>query len=214
MVITIYKFIFDGVSEMDEFLEKSQYIDYQSDLITSKAQQLFNNNMADVEKAQSAYLFVRDEIPHSFDCNASIITATASDVLKYKTGICHAKANLLAALLRSQGIPTGFCFQHLTLMEDDTKGYCLHCFNAIMINNKWIKVDARGNTKGKNAQFSIDIPILAFKNRPKYDEYFFDGIFARPDTPTMEMLRSAKTLQDVIDGLPEKPSDRPNIYIK
>lgn len=99
-------------------------------------------------------------------------------------------------------------------MEDDTKGYCLHCFNAIMIDNKWIKVDARGNTKGINAQFSINIPILAFENRPQYDEYFFDGIFAKPDTLTMEILRSAKTLQDVIDGLPEKPSERPSVHIK
>lgn len=199
---------------MDEFLVKSEYIDYESDLIILKAQQLFSNNMTNVEKAQTAYLFVRDEIPHSFDCNASVITATASDVLKYKTGICHAKANLLTALLRSQGIPTGFCFQHLTLMEDDSKGYCLHCYNAIMLYNKWVKVDARGNTKGKNAQFSMDIPILAFENRPQYDEYFFDGIFTEPDTPTMEMLRSAKTLQDVENGLPEKPSGRRNIYIK
>ena len=199
---------------MDKFLEKSKYIDYESDLIVSKAQHLFSDNMTNVEKAQTAYLFVRDEIPHSFDCNASIITAAASDVLKYKTGICHAKANLLAALLRSQGIPKGFCFQHLTLMDDDSKGYCLHCFNAIMLNNKWVKVDARGNTKGKNAQFSMDIPVLAFENRSQYDEYFFDGIFAKPDAATMEMLRCAKTLQDVIDGLPEKTSVIPDIYIK
>lgn len=199
---------------MDKFLEKSEYIDYESDLIISKAQQLFSDNMTNVEKAQAAYLFVRDEIPHSFDCNDSIITATASDVLKYKTGICHAKSNLLAALLRSQGIPAGFCFQHLTLMEDDTKGYCLYCFNAIMPYNKWVKVDARGNTKGKNAQFSMDTPILAFENRPEYDEYFFDGIFAKPDKSTMEMLRCAKNLQDVIDGLSEKPSGRPDLYIK
>lgn len=199
---------------MDEFLEKSEYIDYESELIISKAQQLFNNNMTNVEKAQTAYLFVRDEIPHSFYCNSSVITATASDVLKYNTGICHAKANLLTALLRLQGIPTGFCFQHITLIKDDTKGYCLHCFNAIMIDNNWIKVDATGNTNGKNAQFSIDISILAFENRPQYDEYFFDGIYAEPDTKTMEMLKRAKTLQDVANGLPEKPFGRPKVYIK
>lgn len=197
---------------LNEFLEKSEYIDYESELIISKAQWLFNNNMTNVEKAQTAYLFVRDEIPHSFDCSTWIITATASDVLKYKTGICHAKANLLAALLRSQGIPTGFCFQHLTLMDDDSKGYCLHCYNAIMLDNKWIKVDARGNTKGINAQFSMDAPILAFENRPQYDEYFFDGIFAKPDLPTMEILKFAETIQDVIDGLPEKPFGSPSIH--
>ncbi len=197
---------------MKEFLEENKYIDYSSDLIKAKVQELFYNSHKLIDKAQVAYHFVRDEIPHSFDCNASWITAIASDVLKYKTGICHAKANLLAALLRSQGIPTGFCYQHLTLMEDDTKGYCLHCFNAIFLDGKWIKVDARGNTKGKNAQFSLNLPILAFDNRTQYDEYFFDGIFAKPDMPTMNMLNNAKTLQDVIDGMTEKPFDKPNIF--
>ena len=34
-----------------------------------------------------------------------------------------------------------------------------------------------------------------------------------PDMPTMKMLEHAKTIQDVIDGLPEKPSGIPSIYI-
>jgi transglutaminase-like putative cysteine protease len=134
-------------------------------------------------------------------------------VLKYGTGICHAKANLLAALLRSQGIPTGFCFQHITRADDDSMGYCLHCFNAILVNNKWVKVDARGNPNGEIAPFSLGMPILAFENRTQYDEYFFEGIYAAPDIPTMKMLERAKTLQDVISGLPEKPSGKPDIYV-
>lgn len=197
---------------MNEFLENNEYIDFHSDLIISTAKHLFNDSMTNVQKAQIAYEFVRDEIPHSFDCKASTITAIASDVLKYRTGICHAKANLLTALLRLQDIPTGFCYQHLTLKEDDSSGYCLHCFNAIMLDDKWVKVDARGNTKGKNAQFSINVPILAFENRPQYDEYFFDGIYARPDMPTMKMLQCATTLQNVLKGLPESPSGTPSIY--
>lgn len=188
---------------MKDFLEENPFIDYSSNLIKVKTQQLFNDSMNHAHKAQIAYHFVRDEIPHSFDCNASIISASASDVLKYKTGICHAKANLLAALLRSQGIPTGFCYQHLTIVDDDSKGYCLHCFNAIFLYNKWIKVDARGNKKGVNAQFSLHLPILAFEHRPQYDEYIFEGIFAKPDMPIMNMLKNAKTLQDVMDGLGE-----------
>lgn len=199
---------------MNTFLECNKYIDYKSKIITLKSEQLFSEDMSNVQKAQAAYTFVRDNIPHSFDCNASNITAIASDVLKHNTGICFAKSNLLAALLRSQGIPTGFCYQHLTLLDDESEGYCLHCFNAIFIDQQWIKVDARGNTKGKNAQFSIDTPVLAFQNRPQYDEYFFDGIFAAPDIPTMKMLENAKNLQDVINGLPEKPFGEPNLFAK
>ena len=196
---------------MESFLAINKYVDYDSALVIEKANELFSGRMTDLDKAQTAYWFVRDEIPHSFDCNAQVITARASDVLRHGTGICHAKANLLVALLRSQGIPTGFCFQHLTLLDDESMGYCLHCFNAILLNDEWIKVDARCNTNGRHAQFSTGAPVLAFENRRQYDEYFFDGIYAAPDSPTMELLERAVTLQDVMAGLPEKPAKAPDI---
>jgi len=58
------------------------------------------------------------------------------------------------------------------LGDDDTQGYVVHCFNAVYIGGRWIKIDARGNKPGVNAQFSLDEPILAFPCRPEYDEYF------------------------------------------
>jgi transglutaminase-like putative cysteine protease len=131
---------------MKIFLEETEYMDFSSPLIVKRAEQLFNHSQTDVEKARIAYEFVRDEIPHSFDIGAKIITARASDVIKHETGICHAKANLLAALLRLQGIRVGFCFQHITLNDDDSLGYCVHAYNAVYVDNRWIKLDARGNT--------------------------------------------------------------------
>ena len=193
------------------FLAESQYVDFSSPIIREKANELFRAVDSDVEKAKIAYIYVRDKIPHSFDINAKIITATASDVLKYRTGICHAKANLLAALLRLQGIPIGFCFQHLTLADDESMGYCVHCYNAIFIDNRWMKVDARGNTNGKNAQFSLDEPILAFPNREEYDEYFWMGIYASPHLDTMRMLEEAKSLQDVLDNIPDYLFETPDV---
>jgi transglutaminase-like putative cysteine protease len=193
------------------FLQEHKYIDFSSPLIMEKANLLFLHINTDVEKAEIAYEFVRDEVPHSFDINAEVITAKASDVLKNKTGICHAKANLLAALLRSQGIPTGFCFQHITLADDKSLGYCVHCYNAVYVDNHWIKVDARGNTQGINAQFSLDKPILAFPNRQEYDEYFWPGIYATPHNDTMIMLESAKCIQDVYDNLPDYLNEKPEI---
>lgn len=196
---------------MKEFLQENEYVDYNSEIIQKKVAELFLADMNETEKAKMAYKFVRDEIPHSFDCNTDIITAKASDVLKYKTGICHAKANLLAALLRLQGIPTGFCFQHITLLNDDSLGYCVHAYNAVFIENKWIKLDARGNKQGVNAQFSTNEPILAFPNRKEYDEYFWKGIYASPHMPTMEMLGKAKCLQDIMDNIPDEVNELPDI---
>ena len=193
------------------FLQEHKYIDFSSPLIIEKAKQLFNQINIDVEKAKIAFEYVRDEIPHSFDIEAKIITAKASDVLKYQTGICHAKANLLAALLRTQGIPTGMFFQHITLADDDSLGYCVHCFNAIYVDNHWIKVDARGNTNGKNALFSLDKPILAFPNRQNYNEFFWPGIYANPHKDTMKMLDNATCIQDILDNIPDYVNEIPNI---
>lgn len=196
---------------LTNFLLESEYIDFSLPIIVSRAEQLFKNDDSDIEKAKTAFEYVRDEIPHSFDIKAKIITAKASDVLKYKTGICHAKANLLAALLRSQGIPTGMCFQHITLASDNSIGYCVHCFNAIFVDNHWVKVDARGNKKGINAQFSLDKPLLAFPNRKEYDEYFWNGIYSNPNADTMKMLDAASTIKDILENIPDYINETPDI---
>jgi len=201
------------MKDFQDFLAENQYVDFSSLNIQEKAKNLFFGLKNDVDKAKIAYEYVRDEIPHSFDVDTKIITAKASDVLKHQTGICHAKANLLAALLRSQGIPVGFCFQRLTLADDDSLGYCVHCYNAIFVDGHWIMVDARGNTNGKNAQFSLKKAILAFANRDNYDEYFWEGIYAKPHFDTMLMLERAMSLQDVIDNIPDCVLEKPDVIV-
>ena len=193
------------------FLAENNYVDFSAAVIQEKANCLFSGVDSITAKAKIAYEFVRDEIPHSFDIQSDVITAKASDVLICKTGICHAKANLLAALLRAHNIPAGFCFQHLTLLDDDSAGYCVHCYNAILIDDKWIKVDARGNTNGKNAQFSLAEPKLAFPVRSEYDEYCWEGIYAKPHLDTMLMLEKATSLQDVLDNIPDYVLEKPDI---
>ncbi|PKM61508.1 MAG: transglutaminase [Firmicutes bacterium HGW-Firmicutes-4] len=194
-----------------KFLLATDIIDFHHIAIQNKAQQLFTAGMDDIDKTRAAYVFVRDKIPHSFDCNAQVITVKASDVLIHQTGICHAKANLLAALLRSQAIPTGFCFQHLTLADDDSLGYCIHAYNAVYLENRWIRLDARGNKPGVAAQFSLNEPILAFANRPEYDEYDWPGIYANPHQPTMLMLEKAGCLQDILDNIPDTLDKTPDL---
>ncbi len=194
------------------FLEETDYIDFSDFEIQKTAKKLFSDCKTNTQKAEKAFLFVRDEINHSFDNNTTVITAKASDVLKFNTGICHAKANLLAALLRSQDIPCGMCFQHLTLADDDSLGYCIHCYNAVFIENKWVRLDARGNKEGINAQFSLDEPKLAFVPRTQlYDEYNFEGIYALPNKETMDMLDNSKSVQDIIDNIPERNINSPDI---
>ena len=200
-----------GGGSMHNFLRESEYIDFSVPIVAEKAHALLGNIFGDIQKIRIAYEFVRDSIPHSFDINASIITAKASDVLLHRTGICHAKANLLAALLRSQGIPSGFCFQRVTRLGDDSKGYCVHGYSAVWLGGHWIKLDARGNTNGKNAQFSIGEPILAYPCRSQYQEYFWPGVYANPQAETMHVLERAANLQDVLENLPDAVNEPPDV---
>ena len=207
---------FDEMSEefvLLKFLRADKYIDYNAENVQAKAAKLFDKRMDAGTKARIAYEFVRDKITHSFDVNADVITAKASDVLKYGTGICHAKANLLAALLRSQGIPTGFRFQRLTLADDDSQGYCIHAYNAVLLGGRWIELDARGNREGIDAQFSLDDPKLAFQARPDYEECFYEGIFSFPHSASMAMLGNAKTIAEVRSTIPDRVMEFPDIII-
>lgn len=185
---------------MDEYLFKiftadTKYVNFSHPSIQEKIQELFEAGMTDVEKAQRAYYFVRDEIGHSFDIGARVVSITASDALINGTGICHVKSNLLAALLRSQKIPAGFCFQHLTFDDNDaSKGYVTHGYNAVYLDHHWVRLDARGNKENVHAEFSLDEPILAFPAREEWNEYNIPGIFAEPNLTSMRYLESLDEL--------------------
>jgi len=134
---------------------------------------------------QDAYYFVRDEIHHSYDIRATEVTATASQVLATGHGICYAKSHLLAALLRAMGVPSGLAYQRLVLFDDPKDEYSLHSLNTIYISDesRWIRVDARGNKPGVDAQYRTDREQLAFPVRPELGEKDYLGNFATPPTP-------------------------------
>ena len=67
------------MNSLSRFLQEAPYIDYTAENIQAKAAELFDSISDNTEKARIAYEFVRDKIPHSFDINAKVITAKASD---------------------------------------------------------------------------------------------------------------------------------------
>jgi len=98
---------------------------------------------------------------------------------------------LLAAILRSKGIPTGFCYQRLTKGDTPATGYCIHALNAVYLKSleRWIRLDARGNKEGVNAQFNIHEEKLAFPIRKKYDEEDYPVIYMKPNSKTITTLK-------------------------
>ena len=176
--------------KLDDYKLELNEVNYSNPIIEKKANELFNPSQTEIEKAKIAFEFVRDEISHSWDIQSKRVTCTASEVLESKEGICYAKSHLLASLLRSQGIPTGFCYQRLMLFDTPEKGYCIHALNAIYFKslNKWLRVDARGNKKGIDAQFSIEEEKLAFSINDELDEKDYPIIYANPHPKTVAVL--------------------------
>jgi transglutaminase-like putative cysteine protease len=151
------------------------------------------------------YEWVRDSISHTNDAGLDIVTCTASDVLHYGTGICFAKSHLLAALFRAVNIPAGFCYQVLRFDPPVDNEPVLHGFNAVYLKtlDTWIRIDARGNTKGINAQFSIEKEQLAFTMDPESDEFIYEATFADPVSSVVNRLKMYKTIQELWLDLPQ-----------
>lgn len=193
--------------DIEKYVEHSHYIDGNDLGIQSKAKELKDSAQNEIDLVRNTYVFVRDEIKHSWDVQDTRVTVTASDVWKEKVGICWAKANLLAALLRANHIPAGICYQRLTLGDTPKSGYCIHALNAVYLKtlDKWIRLDARGNKEGINAEFSVDKEKLAFPIRAEYDEIDYGILYAEPLPMTMKILeKSTDALDMYIHSLPER----------
>lgn len=158
---------------MENYLCATECIDYDTPIIMNQVRKLQKRSKDTLEYIQNAYLFVRDEIPHSWDAGQSIVSRKASEVLQNGTGICWTKSCLLTALLRANHIPSGISYQKLTRADEDaSEGYIIHALTTVYISelNQWIRLDARGNKENVNAQFSIQEERLAFPVRPKLGE--------------------------------------------
>lgn len=178
---------------LNAYILCSDIIDCNNNLIQKKASQISKNASNEIETAKIIYSFVRDEIHHSSDINSNEVTYMASDVLKKKHGLCFAKSHLLAALLRSQKIPVGFCYQKLST----DYGKIFHGLNGVYLDGKWIRLDARGNEGGINAQFSLKEEKLAYAPQKEGDKDY-PIIYADPHPKIINILQSNSSLDEVI----------------
>ena len=175
---------------IEEYLSVSKYINGKDNSILSKADEFKLKYADEVSLIKVIYEFVRDEIKHSWDVQDKRVTKSATEVLEQGVGICWAKANLLAALLRACGIPAGICYQRLTLGDVPETGFCIHALNAVYIKslNRWIRLDARGNKTGVDAQFDLEQERLAFPVRKDLGEVDYGIVYANPSDKLMQVL--------------------------
>lgn len=192
----------------DEYLEKTEYVDYDDPGVKSVAERLKAGSKDELSLIKNTYDFVRDEIKHSWDAQDRRVTVSASDTLREGVGICWAKANLLAALLRANGIPAGFSYQRLTLGDTTDSGFCIHAMNTVFVKSlsKWIRLDARGNKEGVDAEFSTDEEKLAFEVNCDGEMDYHDN-HSYPDQGLMKVLRESTDAIDMyLHHLPDQLS--------
>ena len=191
--------------DLADYLRPTEVINSDHPLVSSRSGDVSSGTVTDIERACRLFEWVRDTIPHSWDIQSRIVTCSASDVLEQRTGICMAKSHLLAAMCRSTGIPAGFCYQVFRRIPKYGGGLALHGLNAVYLASvgRWIRVDARGNKPGVDAQFSLDEERLAFPPDPEKGEYIVETIFTDPDPGVVYYLQTNTDLREAWAELPE-----------
>lgn len=187
---------------MDIYLQASEIIDWQHPTILELAKKITAEHQTTEEIAKACFEWVRDEIYHSCDYKMNPVTCRASEVLQHRTGYCYAKSHLLAALLRANAIPAGFCYQRLSV-NDDGEPYSLHGFNAVYLPQVgWYRIDPRGNREGVNTQFTPPKEQLAYSIRLP-QEADFQTIFSEPLPVVVEALQASSTWDELLHNLPD-----------
>ena len=187
---------------MDEFLNATEIIDSAHPTIVAAAADIAGDATDDEEIARRCFTWVRDTIRHSSDYPISVVTCTASDVLKHRAGFCYAKSHLLAALLRACGSPAALCYQRLAF-DDSASSFFLHGLVAVHLKRRgWYRVDPRGNKPGVYSAFTPPVECLPYTpNLPGEREV--PGRFADAIACVVSTLRGHSTAAEVRAHLPD-----------
>lgn len=185
------------VQDLSTYLGADPVIDVGHPAIQRFAATLRAEHPDDVDFARAAFEYARDAVLHSCDVQDPRVTLSASEVLRYGVGLCFTKAHLLIALLRSQGIPAGLCYQRLT---DDGQSFDLHGFVAIYLQKGWHRQDPRGNKPGVNAQFSLTTEQLAWPVRGELGERDYAEVLASPHPAVVRALSAATDVLELCRG--------------
>lgn len=186
---------------MDPFLATSPLIDADHPDVRALATSLRGPDEATT--ARACFEWVRDRVRHTGDLRGGVITCRASDVLREGTGFCFAKAHLLVALLRAEGIPAGLAYQRLRF--DETR-FALHGLVAVRLADAWYRVDPRGDRPGITTAFTPPLERLAFTlDAP--GERDLPGVRAAPLPAVVEVLTTAATWDEVLARLPDAPAE-------
>lgn len=134
-----------------QYLEPDFYMDFDRPEIAEKVAEITAGALNRTKAGIALFNFVRDRIVYNFAPDLEDASEMkASETLKRGNGFCTQKAILLAAVMRSIGIPSGIVFQDLRdyklthayvnyLGSDILK---MHGLTKIYVPDHWIRIDA------------------------------------------------------------------------
>src|SRR5690349_23350286 len=133
----------------DPFLRATDVVDYTAPEIQALAHELAAGSTDRDAIARACFEWVRDQIGHCVDYDRDEVTCNASEVREVGTGFCYAKSHLLVALLRANGIRSGFCYQRL-VVNDPAGPFVAHGLAAVDLSDgsgepDWYRIDPPGN---------------------------------------------------------------------
>jgi len=191
-------------SDMSDYLENSDIIDFDHPLVSQTAEQLTYGLKDSLSKAREIYKFTRDHIFNSIEINATSVTKTASEVLDKGHGICFAKAHLLAALMRASGIPAGFCYQ--VVYDEDLERLIVHGFNGIYIKelDKWLRIDACFQPDINDWEFDPFKESTVKSVRKEIGESDDLTVYHAPNKKILKILNAADTVEELLHLIPSE----------
>jgi transglutaminase-like putative cysteine protease len=218
----------DNFQPGGEFLASTDVVDWFHADVRAVAWFLGGGTKDPIEIARRSFEWVRDEIEHCSDFGRSEVTCKASEVLTARTGFCYAKSHLLAALLRANKIPAGFCYQRLSIggcqapfflaaHEEPERAvgkkvpdaFALHGLNAVWLPEiGWYRVDPRGNRPPRGHEPAIDAEFDPPRERLAFaaelpGEATLPDIRAEPLPVVVSTLRRHATAAEVAANLPD-----------
>lgn len=158
-------------SELSPFLCPNRYVNYgQSSDAVYRAAELCAGKTSAIDKIAAVFTWVADNISYDYDLAATVTTGYVpypDSTLSRRTGICFDYASLMAAMLRSQSIPT-------RLVIGNASPDIYHAWNEVYTEETgWITPELMLKNAGYNivdATFYSSSP-----NKAQIAEYISNG---------------------------------------
>ncbi len=155
--------------EFKPFLYPNQYVWFSSDDEAVKyGEKLSDSSSGDLDYVEKVYLYITENITYDDALAASVTPGYLPDIdttLQTKKGICFDYASLMAAMLRSQGIPTKLVVGY--------SGDAYHAWISVYLKETgWVDKIIEFNGKS----WTLMDPTLAANNsRSSVQKYIGDG---------------------------------------